>query len=56
MACKQAEEQRLRAEQRAARGQADTPTTDMYQDCMELLTVGMGWVGGCVGGMTGVAR
>ena len=38
--CEQAEERRLRAEQRAARGQADTPTTDMYQDCMELLTVG----------------
>lgn len=36
----QEEERRLRAEQRAAKGQADTPTTDMYQDCMELLTVG----------------
>lgn len=45
--CCQAEERRLRAEQRAARGQADTPTTDMYQDCMELLTVGGGggWMG-----------
>ena len=46
----QEEERRLRAEQRAAKGQADTPTTDMYQDCMELLTVGSWLCGGWLRG------
>lgn len=38
----QAEERRLRATQRAHRAQVETPTADMYQECMELLTVGAG--------------
>lgn len=33
------EERRLKAAQRAGRGQVETPTADMYQDCMELLTM-----------------
>ena len=52
----QAEERRLRASQRAGRGQVDTPTSDMYQDCMELLTVGgagvvLGWLLPCAAGV-----
>jgi hypothetical protein len=41
------EERRLRSAQRAGRGQVETPTAAMYQDCMELLTVSGGgeWCG-----------